>query len=73
MNGWRNRETWIVSLWFGDTWKTVDDVQGTRDFLEDLMSDLRSDIPDFLADLLAVNFILDEIDWEALGEGLGDE
>jgi hypothetical protein len=36
MNGWKNRETWLVNLWFGDTFAMMQDdgVRITPDFIE---------------------------------------
>jgi hypothetical protein len=35
-NGWKNRETWLVNLWFGDTLAMMQDdgVRITPDFIE---------------------------------------
>ena len=57
-HGWKNRETWLVNLWFGDFWESAEDVECSQiDFEEQLES-----LPDWARD-----FIDDgSIDWEEL-------
>lgn len=57
-NGWSNRETWLVNLWFGDNWESVEDVQSTREYLEEEIDKLPNWIRDFIDDAA--------IDWEEL-------
>ena len=47
-NGWTNRETWLVNLWCGDNWETPDDVQASKEFIEDTITELPSWIQDFI-------------------------
>ena len=47
-NGWQNRETWLVTVWFGDAWEYESDVDNTKEFLEDSIYDLPSWIQDFI-------------------------
>ena len=56
-NGWRNRETWLVSIWFNP--ESRDDVESARATLEDAVDSA----PDFLQDFI----YLEEIDWDELG------
>jgi hypothetical protein len=36
-NGWKNRETWLVNIWFGDCWAMMqnDGVQITPEFIRE--------------------------------------
>ncbi len=61
-NGWTNRETWLVNVWFGCGWLESDDVQSTRDFMEEQIDQLESWIRDFI-DLSAINW--DELEEHA--------
>ena len=64
MNGWRNRETWLINLWFEyDNQEELDDI---RSLLEEELDELRNKIPDYLVDLLGLNFVDNEIDWDEL-------
>ena len=64
MNGWTNRETWLVNLWFEyNSQQELDDI---RYLMEEELDELRNKIPDYLVDLLGVNFIMDEINWDEL-------
>ena len=76
-NGWTNRETWLVNLWFEyNSQQELDDI---RYLMEEELDELRNKIPDYLVDLLGVNFIMDEINWDELAghceamEGLENE
>ena len=57
-NGWRNRETWLVNLWFSDQWETAADVQATREYIEEFIDCLPYWVKDFIYS--------DRIDWEEL-------
>ena len=61
-NGWTNRETWLVNVWFGCGWLESDDVQSTREFMEEEIDQLESWpwIKDFID--------LDAINWDELEE-----
>ncbi len=61
-NGWTNRETWLVNLYFGDSWESVACVESTRDFMEEQIDQLESWIRDFI-DLSAINW--DELEEHA--------
>mgnify|MGYP003119005590 CR=1 FL=1 len=60
MNGWTNRETWLINLWF--EFNTEEELNDIRSMLEEEIDELREKIPDYLVDLLGVN----EIDWDEL-------
>ena len=59
-NGWRNRETWLINVWFGDSWECAADVQGTKEFFEETLDGLPDFVKDFVNDGI--------IDWENLEE-----
>ena len=76
-NGWENRETWLIGLWFEyQTREELDDIQM---MIEEDLEELRMKVPEYMVDLLGINFIMDEINWEELQghcesmEGLTDE
>ena len=62
-NGWTNRATWLVSVWFSP--ETRDDVQLAREVIEDVEDNL----PDFMRDFLCT----DEINWDELMNSCDDE
>ena len=59
-NGWTNRETWLVNLWFGDHWQCEADVQSSREWIEEKIYSLETWIQDFID--------LDAINWSELEE-----
>ncbi len=61
-NGWRNRETWLVNLWYGDACIGID---YARETLEEMVENLGNGI---LQDMLD----LDCIDWDELRESWED-
>jgi len=64
-NGWRNRETWLVNLWFGDQWESESDVDDTKEFCEQELNK----IPNWLQDFVDWSVI----DWDELKEHVEDE
>lgn len=61
-NGWTNRATWLVNVWFNP--ESKDDVQMARETLEDAIDQL----PDFLKD-----FVDTDINWEELESSMDEE
>ena len=57
-NGWTNRETWLVNMWFEPTCR--EDVEAARYTLEEAVSEL----PSFLVDFVST----DLINWDELLE-----
>ena len=65
-NGWSNYETWLVNLWFGDSWQVRSDIDFTQDYIEEMLDEFRQKMPDWMVDLLGVNFVENEIRWSEL-------
>ena len=61
-NGWKNRETWLVNVWFNP--ETQSDLDSIKDMLE---SDVAT-LPDYLKDFVYI----DSIDWDELAEHVSD-
>ncbi len=55
-NGWTNRATWLVNVWFNP--ESLDDVQSARAAIEDA----EDAMPDYMRDFLCT----DEINWAEL-------
>lgn len=55
-NGWRNRETWLVNLWYGDNWTCGEDVHATRYALEDMAEELGNGIFQDMLDLECIDW-----------------
>jgi hypothetical protein len=63
-NGWKNRETWLVNLWFGDTFAMMQDdgARITPDFIE-------AEVEAYIEDNLGAprhGFIMDMMDLGAI-------
>ena len=73
-NGWTNRETWAVSLWFSDGWECPEDVDYTRDFLIEEWDSVSDQIPDYMKDLLGFDHstISYGINWAELKTSIQD-
>ena len=57
-NGWSNRETWLINVWFGDQWESKSDVDSTQEFCEEELDK----IPNWLQDFVDWRII----DWDEL-------
>lgn len=62
-NGWSNRETWLVNVWFNP--ESREDVEEARYTLEEAVDQL----PDFLRDFVSV----DQVNWEELESHFEEE
>ena len=62
-NGWRNRETWLVNLWFNPVTKS--DI----DYLEEYLEDEYYKFQGFWQDMIWFN----DIDWDRLREAMEDD
>ena len=61
-NGWKNRETWLVNLWFGDNFAmdADDGVEITADYI-------RETVESYVNELVpASSFIMDMMDMNAI-------
>ena len=61
-NGWKNRETWLVNLWFGDNFAmdADDGVEITADYIRDVVENYVDEIvpaSSFIADMMDMNAI----------------
>ena len=68
-NGWKNKETWLVNLWFGDYFTDLQE-EGqniTEDYIREMVEEFTADKLEgngFLVDML--NCALGEIDYREL-------
>ena len=71
MNGWRNRATWLVNLWFEP--ETVEDINHLEDMLQSQFEELLKNECDvwggFYSDLIDFT----AIDWDELREAMPTE
>ena len=67
-NGWRNKETWLVNVWFGDylTELESDGVLISEDMLREMVDEMVESVKldGFLSDIL--NCSLGEIDYREI-------
>ncbi len=78
MNGWKNKETWLVNLWLGDYFAALqeDGETITADLIESVVEESFGDLSDksvesgFLRDML--NCALSEIDYRELAAHYAD-
>jgi len=66
-NGWKNRETWLVNVWFGDMFamEADDGVEITADYIRETVENYVDEIvpaSSFVADMMDMRVI----DWDAL-------
>ena len=66
-NGWKNRETWLVNLWFGDMFAMDQDdgIEITAEYIENVVTEyVDSIVPasSFIADMMDMR----AIDYDAL-------
>ena len=62
-NGWSNRATWLVNVWFNP--ESLDEVHGARETIENAENML----PDFMRDFLCTH----DIDWSELESHFDEE
>jgi len=76
-NGWKNRETWLVNIWFGDDFQMQleDGAEITADYIRDTVETYVDEIigrgtgSGFVQDMLDLN----AIDYEELAAQYADE
>lgn len=67
-NGWRNRETWLVNVWYGDYFSELHDEgeEVTADYIEQFIDDIVEEqlggFTGFIADMIDLGCI----DWHGL-------
>ena len=59
-NGWTNRETWLVNVWFNP--ESADDV----DYAQEQIEEAYESMPDFMRDFCDIG----SINWEELKEAV---
>lgn len=59
-NGWHNRETWLVNVWFGDSWESRSDIESTEEYIDEEIDKLPLWVKDFV--------YTDSINWDELKE-----
>lgn len=62
-NGWRNRETWLVNVWFNP--ERASDLDSIKEQMENDYDNL----PDYMKDFVD----LEAIDWDELRDALDDD
>jgi len=67
-NGWTNWETWVVNLWFSDSWGEIKDPDTLREIVEEYIeNDIGDKSGTFLGDIIQTGF-LGEVNWDELAE-----
>lgn len=66
-NGWANRETWLVSIWFNP--ESRDDVEFARDYIEEQYDNIPDGVLKDLLDISRINWdeLLDQFEEEEEG------
>lgn len=74
-NGWANRETWLVNLWFGDgfTMDAEEGIEITPDYIRETVEQyiedkLKGDWSNFIVDMMDLN----AIDYQELADHHND-
>ena len=62
-NGWTNRETWLVNVWFNP------ESQSDLDYAKDSLQDMYDELPNVMKDFVD----LGSINWNELAEHMSEE
>lgn len=62
-NGWRNRETWLINVWFNP--ETKSDI----DYIREKIDEDYESLPDYVKDFV----YFDAIDWQELSEHVSED
>jgi hypothetical protein len=65
-NGWTNRETWLVAVWFNP--ETTDDIEAIKDQIEAVEDSISGQFGGFFSDLLGSH----NINWEELADHVAE-
>ena len=66
-NGWTNRETWLVGVWFNP--ETREDLESIKEQIEAVETSIGDQFGGFYSDLLGSH----NINWEELADSLDSE
>lgn len=75
-NGWKNKETWLVNLWLGDTFAALQEdgekitAEWIEAYIQEVIFDFEETASGFLRDML--NCALGEIDYHELAAHYAD-
>jgi hypothetical protein len=75
-NGWKNKETWLVNLWLGDTFAAMQEdgekitAEWIEAYIQEVIFDFEETASGFLRDML--NCALGEIDYHEIAAHYAD-
>lgn len=69
--GWTNRETWLVNLWFGDSFSEYDMDVIDADYVRDTVMECAGEHDGFLGDV--VSGFLAEVNWAEIADALKED
>lgn len=73
-NGWRNYQTWTISLWYGDCFADMASEQKLHGvYLEEMVVEMEMDkIPETSLAADVMNDFLRKVDWDELADHYND-
>lgn len=66
--GWTNRETWLVNLWFGDSFSEYDMDVISPDYVRETVTECAGEHDGFLGDI--VSGFLGAVNWAEIAQEL---